>query len=172
MIEITFIQKFVLFLGHPAFALMMVIASLLVFAGIGSWYAGRPDREFPSPGRIFIALGVMLFICLLIYDTLFVPSLLHLPWTVRGLLTVCLMAPLGFCLGMPFPAGIAMLRRRGLEPFIPWAWGINGAASVTGSMLNLLSGITFGFTVTLGMAALLYGGAWSAFRIKKLHQNR
>jgi hypothetical protein len=166
MIEITLIQKFILFLGHPAFALMVVIPSLLVFAGIGSWYAGRGERKFSGLGMQMAALTAVLFLCLLIYNHLFIRFFIPFPWPLRCVLAVLLLAPLGFFLGMPFPSGINFLKRKNLPAFIPWAWGVNGAASVAGSMLNLLAGITFGFTFALCLAAGFYGAAWLGLRQK------
>jgi SAM-dependent methyltransferase len=171
MIEISLIQKFILFLGHPAYALMVVISSLLVFAGAGSAYSGKQGAKFSTFGARTAALAASLIACLFVYDQVLVKFFIPSPWIVRCALAAMVLAPLGFFLGMPFPAGIALLKRKGLAGLIPWAWGINGAASVAGSMLNLLAGMTFGLTGALMIAAGFYGAAWMTLRQKSCKKN-
>ena len=64
----------------------------------------------------------------------------------RVLITVILLLPLGFLLGIPFPSGIRALKQENKESLIPWMWGINGAASVLGSALAVAIAIKIGFT--------------------------
>ena len=78
------------------------------------------------------------------------------------IVSILLIAPLAFCMGMPFPLG---LERVGAEMpgFIPWAWGINGCASVVSAVMASLLAIQFGFTVVIILALLLYLAAALAF---------
>ena len=79
-------------------------------------------------------------------------------WKV--LLTVALIAPLAFCLGMPFPLGLAAVASRA-EGLVPWAWGINGFASVVATLLATLLAIHFGQAAVLLLAVVIYGvAAW------------
>ncbi len=71
------------------------------------------------------------------------------------LISLALIAPLAFCMGMPFPLGLRRLAREA-PAFIPWAWGINGFASVISAALATLLAIEFGFTVVLLLALLFY----------------
>jgi hypothetical protein len=81
---------------------------------------------------------------------------------LRVLVTVLLIAPLAFCMGMPFPLGLARVGA-GLPGFIPWAWGINGCASVVSAVMASLLAIQFGFTVVIISALLLYLAAALTF---------
>jgi hypothetical protein len=93
---------------------------------------------------------------------------LGLPFALRLGVTVLLLAPLGFLMGIPFPAGIRWLtgsgggesRRPPESPLIPWVWAVNGATSVVSAVLAALLALSFGFSVVLVIGALCYTGAW------------
>ena len=88
------------------------------------------------------------------------------PVAVRMLVAVACAAPLAFCMGMPFPLGLR--RAAGQAPdFIPWAWGVNGFASVISAALAALLAIRFGFTFVLLAALLLYAFAAWLFRLEQ-----
>ncbi|MDJ0748614.1 MAG: hypothetical protein QNJ11_03970 [Woeseiaceae bacterium] len=155
-VEIAFIQKFTLFLGHPLYAVAVVLASFLVFAGVGSAYSARAARP--------VSIAVAGIVAIAIVYTQLLPLLFG--WLIgfadglRILLSVSLIAPLAFFMGMPFPLG---LRRVAAEApdFVPWAWGINGFASVISAVLATLLAIHFGFTAVIALALLLYMAAAS-----------
>ena len=73
----------------------------------------------------------------------------------RILLAVAVLVPIGIPLGMPFPLGIEALRERAQE-LIPWAWGINGCASVLSAILAALLAMHVGFTGVVAIATALY----------------
>jgi spermidine synthase len=162
-IEIAFIQKFTLFLSHPLYAVAVVLSAFLVFAGLGSRYsAGLTGARLTNP-VLWVAAGITLIAALYL---LFLPDLFHrlmpLPDALKVLVSVALIAPLAFLMGMPFPAGLATL---GLHAphLIPWAWGINGCASVVSAVLATLLAVHLGFTAVVLLATLLYlGAAFSA----------
>jgi hypothetical protein len=85
------------------------------------------------------------------------------PDPVRVAMTLALIAPLAFWMGLPFPLGLRRLADR-TPDFIPWAWGINGFASVLSAALATLLAVEFGFPVVLLTAVALYGLAAVAFR--------
>lgn len=169
LIELTLLQRFVLFLGHPIYALSMILFSILALAGAGSLLAGRPavDRRLPGPALAVAGLA-------LAYAALLPPllSLLTpLPATGRLLTTPFLIAPLALGMGIPFPAGMRALRnppdrlgddsspagRRGdRSALIGWGWGINGCASVVGALVAPLAAASWGFTSVLILAAGCY----------------
>jgi SAM-dependent methyltransferase len=164
-IEIAFIQKFILFLDHPLYAVATVLTAFLVFAGLGSAAVGRLRAAAVPPARLtgravagILALG--LFYALLL-GPLF-GSLMSLSLAARVLFGILLIAPLAFCMGMPFPLGLERVGRS-MPGFIPWAWGINGCASVVSAVLASLLAIQFGFTVVIVSALLLYLAAALAF---------
>ncbi len=164
-VEIAFIQRFTLYLGHPLYAVAVVLSAFLVFAGLGSgctsWLRARMRR--PSP--ILLAAGGIVCVALT-YLVLLGPLFeltLSLPDVQRVALTIGLIAPLAFLMGMPFPLGLAILAREAPE-FIPWAWGINGCASVLAALLATLLAIHAGFAVVVGAAAILYLAAAAVFK--------
>ena len=155
-IEIAFIQKFILFLSHPLYAVAVILAGFLVFAGIGSACSERLTAQ--SPVTIVVtgmALISLLYAALL--PVVFERFIGHAEFVRIGL-SLFLIAPLAFLMGMPFPLGLNSLSRHA-PGFIPWAWGINGFASVVSTSLATLLAIEFGFTAVLLLALLLYACA-------------
>ena len=80
----------------------------------------------------------------------------------RVALTLTLLAPLAFFMGMPFPLGLERLAAARAE-LVPWAWGVNGCASVLSTVLATLLAMAAGFRVVLLVAAGLYLLAATAF---------
>lgn len=165
-VEIAFIQRFVLFLGHPLYAISVVLAAFLVFAGVGSGYAARfaEHRVAARMRPISLAVaGIILFagVYLALLPALF-GWLMPEPAPVKILVSVVLIAPLAFFMGMPFPLG---LRRVADEAprLVPWAWGVNGCASVLSAVLASLLATHVGFAVVVALAMGLYGIAALAF---------
>jgi len=170
-VEIAFIQKFILFLGHPVYAVAVVLTGFLLFAGVGSatssWFAERIDAwHRANPGRgpplsaiqlSIIGIIAVSLLYLLILPTLF-DSLLSLGDIARILASLGLIAPLAFFMGMPFPLGLSRLWSGG-RALVPWAWGVNGCASVLSAMLAALIAMTWGFSSVVLAACLLYAGA-------------
>ena len=155
--EIAFIQRFTLFLGHPLHAVALVLSAVLVFAGLGSG-ASRRLLERVSAERA-IGLAVLGIVAVALVYLAVLPALFDVlrprPMALKLAASAVLIAPLGFCLGMPFPLGLARIRER--QPsWIPWAWAINGCASVIGAVLAALLAIHLGFSALLGLAAALY----------------
>ena len=165
LVEIAFIQRFVLFLGHPTYALTVVIFLLMLSSGAGS-LASR--RWLPSANLGWIPL--MLVIVGLLAGVFFLPSrlsvLMGLGFGYRLLISGLLLTPLGFVMGMPFPTGLRALAavrtsEFSAEPecrqnFIEWAWAMNAAASVLGSVLGIVLALQFGLTITLAGGAAAY----------------
>ena len=159
-IEIAFIQKFILFLHHPLYAVSVVLASFLLFAGLGSAFSKRYSRDGNHQRGIKLAvIGIILFglVYLLVLGPAF-SLILDWPNLVKVGIAVVFIAPLAFCMGMPFPLGLSLLGDRA-QHLIPWAWGVNGCASVLSAVLATLLAIHFGFTVVVVFALLLYGVA-------------
>ena len=151
LIEIAFIQKLLLLLGHPVYAVAVVLSAFLLFAGLGSGYSERL-RFANRPQRLGLSIALLAGI----EAAVLVPALLAVglawPLPVKALCAVMLIAPLGFLLGMPFPWG---LRRLGPAQ-LPWAWAINGCASVVSALLAALLAVEIGFSGLLLAGAGLY----------------
>jgi hypothetical protein len=159
LIEVALIQKFVLFLGHPTYALTVVIFSMLLASGLGSYRSrvvGRWAPAYVAVSATALALGLT--------------SLLTLgvgwQFPVKVLLSVLLIAPLGFLMGMPFPQGLQRIEQWH-KPAVRWAWSLNAASSVLGSAGAIFCAIYLGLTQTLLMGAVLYVGAFLLSRARQ-----
>jgi hypothetical protein len=155
-IEIAFIQKLLLFLHHPLYAIAVVLSSFLVFSGLGSAWLGRvsPGSRSRLPGRAVTGIVVLGTIYLLSLGTV-LEQLATLPDAVRILISIAIIAPLAFCMGMPFPLGLGRLADYAPD-LIPWAWAINGCASVISAVLATLLAIHLGFSTVIAVALVLY----------------
>jgi hypothetical protein len=163
LFEISLLQRFVVYLGYPTYSLSVVMFSLLTFLGFGSLlsrrWVGRETRVLPAAVG---AIGVLAFFYMRGLPIL-QEATLGSPLALRVLLTVAVLAPLGLTLGAFFPLGIR--RAEALhEDLVPWAWAINGCASVTGTVLAVVLAMNMGFErvwltslaiYALGAAALL-----------------
>jgi hypothetical protein len=155
LIEISFVQKYVLLLGYPTYSLSVTIFSLLVSASLGAWLS---RLGWARPRKFLVALLGMT-IALVLIEILALPMIrdqwLGAPLFGRILVTGLLQLPLGLCLGMYFPTGIELLRRR--QPhLIPWAWAVNGVGSVASTVLAVMLGMAIGFSGVAMVAAGTY----------------
>jgi len=160
-IEIAFIQKFILILHHPLYAITVVLSTFLLSAGAGSYFStnlssGPEKSAFMLP---MAAIGLLSIGYSLGFEAI-AESLLKTGNLSRYLFSIVLIAPLGFFMGMPFPMALAKISQTA-PALIPWAWGINGCASVISAILATLIAMQFGFTVLIFLAVVLYGvAAW------------
>ncbi|HZL99976.1 MAG TPA: hypothetical protein VFD43_06965, partial [Planctomycetota bacterium] len=161
-LEIVAMQRFVLFLGNPGYALTAVLVTFLLFSGWGAAVAGRSAD--PRRTLVRALAGVLLLVALLgvALPALFAAAL-SLPLAARLALTVVVLAPAAFLMGMPFPSGLALVGRQGAA-FVPWAFGVNGGASVLASVLAILVAMAAGFTTVFVLAGAAYLAALLAGR--------
>jgi predicted membrane-bound spermidine synthase len=159
MIEIALLQKFILFLGHPVYALTVVLFSLLAFSGLGSWTSRRigEDRIAQMLPRVLLGVAAAGCIYVAVLSPLFY-AFVWLPIVWRALIAAVLLAPGAFLMGMPMPLGLRLLGGRGAH-LIPWAWGVNGATSVTASVVALVVALAMGFNQALLAGVVAYLGA-------------
>ena len=155
--EIAFIQRFVLFLGHPTYALTVVIFLMLLSSGAGSLLS---RRLLSDPMRVRIPLLIVMAL-LLAYVWALPPllrSLVGLPFVIKLIISAAALAPLGLAMGMPFPSGLRALAAATAADgnTIEWAWALNAASSVLGSVLAMVIAIQFGLNLTLACGAVAY----------------
>jgi spermidine synthase len=153
LVEISLIQLFVLYLGHPTYSVSVTIFSLLVFSGLGSFVAGRV-RTRERRRVVFLAIAAALLLASIALRP--VLGLVTVPWlAIRCSVVVALVAPLGLLMGIPFPTVIATMTS---DPgrTIPWAWAANASASVIASVLAVPLAMTLGYSHVLWLAAAAY----------------
>jgi len=152
-IEMAFLQRFGLLLGHPSYALSVVLAVLLLSSGLGSWLARAVFLRLGGPRFVAYALcGLILAqIVLLPRPATFVGW----PFGARVALVALLVGSAGFLMGTFLPSGLERLKERA-PSFVPWAWGVNGVASVIAPVASVGLGITFGNVLLLVAALPLY----------------
>lgn len=157
-VEIPLLQRFILFLGHPAYAMAAVLFALLLFSGLGSLLSRRVRLR-----PVLLSLPLVVASYALGLPVLFKDSL-GMPAGGRLLVAVLALAPLGLLMGMPFPKGLSLLEPTASQ-YIAWAWGVNGAMSVVASILAALLSLSFGFSAVLALGAFCYAGAYILVRV-------
>jgi hypothetical protein len=176
LVEIAFIQRFVLFLGHPTYALTVVVFLLLLSSGAGSLISRKlmaETRRAWLPTAL-IAAALLLYVFILPW---LLNALVGLPFALKLIISGALLIPLGFVMGMPFPTGLRALSGdpsstmpEANENTVEWAWAMNAASSVLGSVLAMVIAIQFGLSVTLACGAAAYLTA--CFLTRTLHPSR
>ena len=162
--EIVFLQKLQLVVHHPTLALALVLAIFLLGAGAGSAWTSRLGGAEAHRSLIVAVSGIVLLGSLyaVVFDPLFA-ALGGWPFAARAGLASLLLAPLAFLMGIPFPLALRELD----DPLVPWAWGINGCASVVSPALATLLAIDFGLTPVLCISLVLYFVALALFPAEK-----
>lgn len=170
-VEIAFIQKFMLFLSHPLYAVAVVLSGFLFFAGLGSRFGGKFGGKFGGQPqgtrqRHRVRLAVAAIVVIASAYLLLMPALLRhfagLADPARIMISLGLIAPLAFFMGMPFPLGLQRLATTA-PAFLPWAWGINACVSVVAAVLATLLAVHLGFTAVVLLALIAYLAAASSF---------
>ena len=157
LIEISLIQRFILYLGQPVLSMAILLFSLLTGAGLGSMYSGRLTRNDIFKGITTAAIGIAILAIIYIFlIPLIFNQLLGLNLLLRLLVMVLMLVPLGFFMGFPFPLGIRGLKETEMDKYIPWMWGLNGVGSVLGSALTVVIAISLGFAQALLLGAICY----------------
>ncbi len=155
LIQVSLIQKFVLFLGHPTHALTVIIFSMLIASGCGSFASkkiiGENNQRWTQ-----VLIAVAAIVALLAFTAgPITTALAGLPLPVKMLITVLMIFPAGFVMGMPFPTGLGRLEHFH-KPSVRWAWSLNAAASVLGSAGSIFCAIYLGLRETMLLGGALY----------------
>ena len=159
-VEIPLLQRFILYLDQPTYAFATVLFGVLVWSGVGSLASDRLSVSMAAAVSAVAALSVLYAFGLpLLFD-----ATLGLPLAGRLALSVALLAPLGMAMGVPFPRAIRMLGDQA-PALVPWAWAVNGSASVVSAILATVLALSFGFTWVILGGAAAYMAAASAARV-------
>ena len=153
-IEVALLQKFGLLLGHPNHALSVVLAALLLFTGLGALQSRRLAAALGGLRFVVYALAALMLVeYLLLFPRL--PSLTASPFAVRVLVVFALIAPIGTLLGTFVPVALDHLKQTA-PALVPWAWGVNGLASVVAPVLGAAFSMTWGIGALFLSAIPLY----------------
>ena len=161
-VEIAAMQRLVLLLGDPVHGFAVTLAAFLAFAGIGSGVAARLDAArsadggawTPGVGLVAFAIAGLAALHALVGPWLLAPDS-GLGAAPRAVLAAAMIAPLAFCMGLPFPLVLARLRMAA-PALVPWAWGVNGCASVVAAVLAGLLAMSFGARRLTALSVLAY----------------
>jgi len=160
LIETSLIQRYILLLGHPIYALSIVLFSMLIFSGVGSYLTNFLPTKLLSE---YIIKAITILIALLIFYNLFLDaffnSILEFNQSIKIIIAIATLIAPSIMLGMPFPLAIKILSTTKNENMIPWCLAVNGANSVLGSLAAFIIAMNFGFTFTLFVSIAFYGCA-------------
>lgn len=169
LIEVSLMQRLIVFLGHPTYSLTVVLFSLLLSAGLGSYSTKNlPSDRFVSSASLRFAALLTLLALAGVLVRFWLPSLQGAATPSRILIAILLLFPLGFFMGMAFPLGMKIALSR-LPQMTPWFWGINGSVSVCASVISFAIALSWGITVGYCTGILCYvlaflGFLWAAKR--------
>ena len=153
LVEISQMQRLMVFLGHPVYGLSVVLFTILLFSGAGSTTVGA---HVPRPGAVVARVAALL--TTLVAAGLLTP--LFTTWArsetteMRILVSVLLLAPPAFCMGMMFPLGLSIWRRH--QDLLPFFWSANGITSMLASVLGMAVSIEFGIAKAYALGVGFY----------------
>ncbi len=156
IIEISQIERFSVFLGHPVYGFTVSLFSLLLSSGLGSLTTQslKPEK---LRSRSMVWAGGLLFVLLVI--GIVTPSVLHsfsdATTPVRIALAALILAIPGFFMGMAFPVGMKTVSEK-FGHITPWLWGINGAMSVLASVVAIMLSMEVGISLTYWIGGICY----------------
>ncbi len=155
-VQIPLLQRFSVFLGHPTYALAIILFSMILFTGFGSLLSDRLNdlrlqralMILPAVASVFLLIGVSILQPLIEGTISF------------GLFGRCVVVTLfvgvtAVPLGFFFPLGLRTVRRIS-EEVTPWLWGINGAAGVLAGVTAVAVSMWWGISASLILAAAAY----------------
>lgn len=175
LVEVSLIQKMTIYLEHPTTAFVTTISTLLIGAGVGSFFSNK-KLYIREDGRHYGALISMIsIISTLILVTLFHGSTFSLSLAKKLLIAIPILFINGFFMGMIFPYSISIIKNLGREEYIPIFYGINGVFSMIGSIVAILISMKIGITAALFLGGIIYGVVYALMpkllRIKPYENN-
>ena len=157
ILEVSLFQKFILYLGSPTISLSILLGSLLIGMGTGSFFGGKIfagdlKKRLKIISLLIVAAGIILFI----FSPYLLNELFGFSLVIRSVVSFFILLPFGFLLGIPFPSCLQLLKHNKLEQHIPWMYGINGIMSVLGSIAAVILSMLYGFTVAFFIGLCFY----------------
>lgn len=179
MIEICLIQKFTLFLGQPVYTMLTVISTMLIFSGFGSLYSEKIIKKLKNKVH-YLFIGIAFLILLIGFLNPIIFTLFEsLDIILKVIISVILLAPLSFMMGIPFPYGIQKIPTHfghqnpnlSYEPdinryLVAYCWGVNGFFSVIGSIMVVILSMSYGFKAVFATTGIIYLLAMLSSKLK------
>ena len=155
LIELALLQKLILLMGNPTMTFALLLFTILISSGGGSLVSSRIAKN-NMRNLIFVIGGIAGLGVLYVFS---LPSIIYSalaePIEIRAAISIGVLAPIGFLMGMPLPTGMRLLKVHRPD-FIPWMWAINGAFSVLGAVLAIALGIMYGSSFAMILGVLVY----------------
>src|ERR671922_1374001 len=155
LIELALLQKLILLMGNPTMTFALLLFTLLISSGAGSLFSPRIAKNnmknlvFVIGGIAGLGILYVFFLPHIIYSTIAEPV------EIKSIVSIAILAPIGFLMGMPLPTGMRLLKVHRPE-YIPWMWAVNGAFSVLGAVLAVIIGIMYGSSEAMILGILIY----------------
>ena len=155
LIELALLQKLILLLGNPTMTFAILLFTMLLSSGFGSLSSTR-FMKIGTKNLSFVILGIaalgLLYALIL---PMIIQSVISEDFAAKVAVSVGILAPIGFLMGMPLPTGMRVLKSH-LPTYIPWMWAINGAFSVLGAVTTVVVGILLGASYALSIGIAIY----------------
>ena len=155
LIELALLQKLILLMGNPTMTFALLLFTLLISSGAGSLFSPRIAKNnmknlvFVIGGIAGLGILYVFFLPHIIYSTIAEPV------EIKSIVSIAILAPIGFLMGMPLPTGMRLLKVHRPD-YIPWMWAVNGAFSVLGAVLAIAIGIMYGSSLAMVLGILIY----------------
>lgn len=166
LIELSLLQKLTLMLGNPTATFAILLFTLLLSSGCGSFLSVRYVSS--NVKKLAGALGGIITICLVYLFALqsVINAVMIHTFEIKVIASFAILIPVGILMGMPFPTGIRLITKSD-NHFISWIWALNGAFSVLGSVLAVYLAITSGSSWAMALGVVIYGVALAIMFIWK-----
>ena len=155
LIELALLQKLILLMGNPTMTFALLLFTILISSGGGSLLSSRIAKN-NMRNLVFVIGGIAGLGVLYVF---FLPSIIYSALAesieIKAAISIGVLAPIGFLMGMPLPTGMRLLKVHRPD-FIPWMWAINGAFSVLGAVLAIALGIMYGSSFAMIFGVLVY----------------
>ena len=155
LIELALLQKLILLMGNPTMTFALLLFTLLISSGVGSLSSSRIAKN-NMKNLVFVIGGIAGLGILYVFSLPYIIySTIAEPVEIKAMVSIAILAPIGFLMGMPLPTGMRLLKVHRPD-YIPWMWAVNGAFSVLGAVLAIAIGIMYGSSLAMVLGILIY----------------
>ncbi len=156
MVQIPLMQRFSVYLGHPVYAVAVLLFSMILAAGAGSFLSDRIEVSRNTRWTLIVpTVIVALLVLIFLVSGPLIESTISQGLFVRCLIVIVLVGLAAVPMGMCFPLGLRLFRNYSSE-CLPWMWGINGATGVLASVFAVAISMWSGINTSLLVAIVCY----------------